>query len=187
MEEELKNAYDVIRKGGVILYPTDTIWGIGCDATHAEAIRRIHKLKQRPDARSMLVLIDSPDYLPHYVHELPEVALSLIEYSVKPLTIIYSGAKNVAPDLIAPDGTLGIRVTREAFSAQLCKLLKKPLVSTSANISGQPAPADFSEIGDEILRGVDYIVRYRQEEKQRHQASTLIRLGEGGTIKVIRE
>jgi L-threonylcarbamoyladenylate synthase len=134
----------------------------------------------------MLVLIDSPKYLSHYVEEAPDIALDLIELSVKPLTIIYSGAKNVSPALIAEDGTLGIRVTREAFSQQLCRLLKKPLVSTSANISGQPAPGNFSEICPEILRGVDYAVNYRQQEKQRNQASSIIRLGKGGAVKVIR-
>ncbi|MDR1526353.1 MAG: threonylcarbamoyl-AMP synthase [Dysgonamonadaceae bacterium] len=187
MEEELKKAYHIVAKGGIILYPTDTIWGIGCDATHAEAVQRIYNLKQRPDTRSMLVLIDSPEYLPYYVNECPDVALDLIKYSVKPLTVIYSGAKNVASNLIAEDGTLGIRVTREAFSGQLCQWLKKPLVSTSANISGQPAPANFSEISNEILMGVDYVVNYRQQEKQKRQASSIIRLGKGGVIKVIRE
>ena len=187
MEEELKKAYDIVRKGGIILYPTDTIWGIGCDATNEEAVQRIYNLKQRPDTRSMLVLIDSPEYLQHYVHELPDIALDLIELSVKPLTIIYSGARNVASNLIAQDGSLGIRVTREAFSQQLCRRLKKPLVSTSANISGQPAPANFSEIGDKILQGVDYVVNYRQQEKQKSQASSIVQLGEGGIVKVIRE
>jgi len=187
MEEELKKAYEIIRQGGIILYPTDTIWGIGCDAANAEAIQRIYDLKQRPDTRSMLVLIDSPEYLPHYVSELPEIAFDLIELSVKPLTIIYPGAQNVAPNLIAQDGSLGIRVTREAFSRQLCQRMKKPLVSTSANISGHPAPANFSEIEEEILRGVDYVVDYRQHEKQKSQASSIIQLGEGGIVKVIRE
>ncbi|GHV57934.1 threonylcarbamoyl-AMP synthase [Bacteroidia bacterium] len=187
MEEELKKAYDIVCKGGIILYPTDTIWGIGCDATNTEAVKRIYDLKQRPDSRSMLVLIDSPDYLSHYVNELPDIALDLVTLSIKPLTIIYSGAKNVASNLIAEDGTLGIRVTCESFSQQLCRLLKKPLVSTSANISGKAAPANFSEISREILQGVDYVVNYRQQEKQKSQASSIIRLGEGGIVKVIRE
>ena len=187
MEEDLERACDIVRKGGIILYPTDTIWGIGCDASNAEAVQRIYDLKQRSDTRSMLVLIDSPEYLPHYVREMPDIARDLIELSVKPLTIIYSGAQNVAPNLIAPDGSLGIRITREAFSQQLCRRMKSPLVSTSANISGQPAPANFSEIESEILRGVDYVVHYRQQEKQKNQASSIIQLGEGGIVKVIRE
>ena len=187
MEEELKKACNIIRKGGIILYPTDTIWGIGCDAANAEAVQRIYDLKQRSDSCAMLVLIDSPEYLPHYVRELPDIAGNLIELSVKPLTIIYSGAQNVAPNLIAADGSLGIRITRETFSQQLCRRLRKPLVSTSANISGQPAPANFSEIRDEILQGVDYVVDYRQQEKQKSQASSIIRLEKGGIVKVIRE
>jgi L-threonylcarbamoyladenylate synthase len=187
MEEELKKACEIILKGGIILYPTDTIWGIGCDASNAAAVQRIYDLKQRSDTRSMLVLIDSPEYLHLYVRELPDIAMELIELSVKPLTIIYSEAQNVASNLIAQDGSLGIRVTREAFSQALCQRIKKPLVSTSANISGQPAPANFSEIGSEILRGVDYVVHYRQQKKKKNQASSIIQLGEGGIVKVIRE
>jgi L-threonylcarbamoyladenylate synthase len=187
MEEELKKAYDTIRNGGIILYPTDTVWGIGCDASNAEAVRRIYDLKRRADGQSMLVLIESPDSLTHYVDEPPAVAWDLIELSNKPLTIIYSGAKNVAPNLIAKDGSLGIRVTREAFSGQLCRRLKTPLVSTSANISGQAAPANFSEIDTEILSGVDYVVNYRQQERQKRQSSSIIRLEENGIVKIIRE
>ena len=186
MEEELKKACEIIRKGGIILYPTDTIWGIGCDASNAAAVQRIYDLKQRSDTRSMLVLIDSPEYLHLYVRELPEIAMELIECSVKPLTIIYSEAQNVASNLMAQNGSLGIRVTREAFSQALCRRIKKPLVSTSANISGQPAPANFSEIASEILQGVDYVVNYRQQEKQKNQASSIIQLGKGGLVKVIR-
>jgi L-threonylcarbamoyladenylate synthase len=187
MEEDLKKALETLRKGGLILYPTDTIWGLGCDATRPEAVERIFNLKQRPANHSMLVLIDSPDYLPHYVTQVPDPAYDLIEYAVKPLTIIYSGAKNVAPNLIAPDGTLGIRVTREAFSSQLCRLLKRPIVSTSANLSGQPAPANFLEISDEIRRGVDHIVQYRQHDATRLQASSILRLDANGTIQIIRK
>ncbi|GHT76413.1 threonylcarbamoyl-AMP synthase [Bacteroidia bacterium] len=187
MEEEIKKACDVLRKGGIILYPTDTIWGIGCDAMNAEAVKRIYKIKQRPDSKSMLVLVDSAGLLENYVEELPEIAYDLVELADKPLTIIYSGARRVAPDLIAPDGTLGIRVTREEFSNRLCRQLKKPLVSTSANISGQPSPANFSEISEEIIRSVDYVVNYRQEETTKAQPSAIIRLEKGGLIKIIRE
>jgi L-threonylcarbamoyladenylate synthase len=187
VEEEIKKAYEIIRKGGVILYPTDTIWGIGCDATQPEAIKRIYEIKKRADSKSMLVLIDTPACLDYYVKELPDIAFDLIEYSDKPLTIIYSGARNVASDLIAPDGTLGIRVTKEEFSRRLCQRLKKPLVSTSANISKQPAPACFSEIKDEIIHSVDYVVNYRREETQKAKPSGIIRLSMGGLIKIIRE
>jgi L-threonylcarbamoyladenylate synthase len=187
MEEDLKQTLTIVRQGGIILYPTDTLWGIGCDATQPEAVRRIYALKQRSDTRSMLVLIDSPEYLTHYVERLPDAATDLVTLSAKPLTIIYSGAKNVAPQLIADDGSLGIRVTREAFSQQLCRRLKKPLVSTSANISGRPAPASFAEIDNEILRGVDYVVRYRQQEKQPCQASSILRLTTDGIVTIIRK
>jgi L-threonylcarbamoyladenylate synthase len=186
MKEELNKTIEVLQRGGIILYPTDTIWGIGCDATNEAAVERICAIKQREEAQAMLALIDSPDYLHHYV-DLPEIALELIECSVKPLTIIYPGGKNVASRLIAEDGTLGLRVTREEFSKQLCRILKRPIVSTSANVSGQPAPGNFSDISDEIIRLVDYAVHYRRQEKRISTASSIIRLGEGGIIKVIRE
>ena len=187
MEEELKKACEVLRKGGIILYPTDTIWGIGCDATNQEAVKRIYDIKQRADSKSMLVLVDSVESLEYYVDELPEIAFDLIELSEKPMTIIYSGAQHVASNLIAPDGTLGIRVTREKFSQQLCRRLKNPLVSTSANISGEPSPCNFSEISEEIRRLVDYVVDYRQKETTKAQPSSIIRLGKGGLIQIIRE
>jgi L-threonylcarbamoyladenylate synthase len=186
MQEDIRKALSVVRQGGIILYPTDTVWGIGCDATQAKAVERIYALKRRPEVRSMLALIDSEEYLSHYVEPVPAVAYDLIACTYTPLTIIYSGARNVAPNLIAEDGTLGIRVTREAFSQGLCQALRKPLVSTSANLSGGTTPACFSEIGGEILRGVDYIVRYRQEEKGRQRPSSILQLGENGTVKIIR-
>ena len=187
MIEELKKTCDILRKGGIILYPTDTIWGIGCDATNVEAVKRIYSIKQREDSKSMLVLIDSAELLDYYVEDVPEIAQSLIELSEKPVTIIYSQAKNVAPNLIASDGSLGIRVTGEEFSNSLCRLLKRPIVSTSANISGQPAPAFFDEISQEIIDAVDYVVEYRRNDKTKKQASSIIKLDKGGLIKVIRE
>ena len=187
MIEEVKKTCDILRKGGIILYPTDTIWGIGCDATNIEAVKRIYSIKQREDSKSMLVLIDSVELLDYYVDEVPEIAQSLIELSEKPVTIIYSQAKNVAPNLIASDGSLGIRVTGEEFSNSLCRLLKRPIVSTSANISGQPAPAFFDEISQEIIDAVDYVVEYRRNDKTKKQASSIIKLDKGGLIKVIRE
>jgi L-threonylcarbamoyladenylate synthase len=187
MEEEIKKADAVLRAGGVILYPTDTIWGIGCDATNEEAVRRIYEIKKRSESKSMLVLLDSSAKLGFYVEEVPDIALDLIEISDKPLTVIYSGAKNVARNLIAEDGTLGIRITNEAFSKKLCQKLKKPLVSTSANVSGQPAPILFSAIRPEIINSVDYVVNYRRDDKQTFQPSGIIQVGKGGLIKVIRE
>ena len=187
MEEEIKKACDVLLKGGIILYPTDTIWGIGCDATNSEAVKKIYEIKKRADSKAMLVLIDSTAKLDYYVGDFPEIALDLIELSEKPLTIIYSGARNVAPNLIAEDGSLGIRVSKEEFSKKLCQRLKKPLVSTSANISGMPSPANFSEISPEVINAVDYVVNYRREETQKAQPSGIIKLEKGGVVTVIRE
>jgi L-threonylcarbamoyladenylate synthase len=187
MEEEIRNAFEAVRKGGIILYPTDTVWGIGCDATNPEAVKRIYTIKQRADSKSMLVLIDSAAFLDYYVEDFPEIAFDLIDLSDKPLTIVYSNARNVALDLIAPDGSLGIRVTKEEFSQKLCRRLRKPLVSTSANISGQAVPGNFSEISQEIIKAVDYVVNYRREEKQKAKPSSIIQLGKGGLVKVIRE
>ncbi|MCL1934733.1 MAG: L-threonylcarbamoyladenylate synthase [Candidatus Azobacteroides sp.] len=187
MVDDLNKACEVLQKGGVILYPTDTIWGLGCDATSEDAVKRIYKIKRRSDSKSMLTLLDSPTRLVRYVDDLPEIAISLIEDSNKPLTIIYSGAKNLAPNLIASDGTVGIRITREAFSQKLCRQFGKPIVSTSANFSGEPAPANFSEINNEIFRLVDYVVNYRRDEMQKSKPSSIIRLDKDGVIKIIRE
>ncbi len=153
-----------MNEGGVILYPTDTIWGIGCDATNEEAVRRVYQIKQRSDSKAMLVLVDSPVKVDFYVQDVPEVAWDLIEVADKPLTIIYSGARNLASNLIAEDGSVGIRVTNEEFSKRLCQQFRKAIVSTSANISGQPSPANYSEITEELKSMVDYVVGYRQEE-----------------------
>ena len=153
-----------MREGGVILYPTDTIWGIGCDATNEDAVRRVYEIKQRQDSKAMLVLVDSSVKVDFYVQDVPEVAWDLIDLADKPLTIIYSGARNLAANLLAEDGSVGIRVTNEDFSKRLCQQFRKAVVSTSANISGQPSPRNFSEISEEVKSAVDYIVGYRQEE-----------------------
>ena len=174
-------------EGGVILYPTDTIWGIGCDATNEEAVRRVYEIKQRSDSKAMLVLVDSPVKVDFYVQDVPEVAWDLIELADKPLTIIYSGARNLAPNLLAEDGSVGIRVTSEAFSKRLCQQFRKAIVSTSANVSGQPSPGNFSEISEDIKSAVYYIVVYRHEETGRPKPSSIIKLGKGGVIKIIRE
>lgn len=169
------------------MYPTDTIWGIGCDATNEEAVRRVYEIKHRADSKAMLVLVDSPVKVDFYVSDVPDVAWDLIELTTKPLTIIYSGARNLAPNLLAEDGSVGIRVTQETFSMQLCRQFRKAIVSTSANISGQPSPASFSEISEDIKRAVDYIVNYRQEETGHPKPSSIIKLGQGGVINIIRE
>jgi L-threonylcarbamoyladenylate synthase len=187
MQEDIRKACEVMRNGGIILYPTDTIWGIGCDATNEEAVKKIYKLKQRDDSKSMLVLLDNPVKLQYYVTDVPEIAWNLIELTDKPLTIIYEGARNLAAALIAADGTIGIRITGELFSRELCRQFRKPIVSTSANISGQPAPARFSQISREIIDGVDYVVKYRQKEQTDTKTSSIIRLARNGTIQIIRK
>lgn len=176
-----------MREGGVILYPTDTIWGIGCDATNEEAVRRVYEIKQRADSKAMLVLVDSAVKVDFYVQDVPDVAWDLIELADKPLTIIYSGARNLASSLLAEDGSVGIRVTNEAFSKRLCQQFRKAIVSTSANVSGQPSPQNFSEISSEIKEAVDYIVNYRREETDKAKPSSIIKLDKGGVIKIIRQ
>lgn len=176
-----------MREGGVILYPTDTIWGIGCDATNEDAVRRVYEIKQRQDSKAMLVLVDSSVKVDFYVRDVPEVAWDLIDLVDKPLTIIYSGARNLAANLLAEDGSVGIRVTNEDFSKRLCQQFRKAIVSTSANISGQPSPKNFSEISEEVKSAVDYIVGYRQEEISNPKPSSIIKLDKGGVIKIIRE
>ena len=176
-----------MRDGGVILYPTDTILGIGCDATNEDAVRRVYEIKQRQDSKAMLVLVDSSVKVDFYVRDVPEVAWDLIDLADKPLTIIYSGARNLAANLLAEDGSVGIRVTNEDFSKRLCQQFRKAIVSTSANISGQPSPKNFSEISEEVKSAVDYIVGYRQEEMSNPKPSSIIKLDKGGVIKIIRE
>ena len=176
-----------MREGGVILYPTDTIWGIGCDATNEDAVRRVYEIKQRQDSKAMLVLVESSVKVDFYVRDVPEVAWDLIDLADKPLTIIYSGARNLAANLLAEDGSVGIRVTNEDFSKRLCQQFRKAIVSTSANISGQPSPKNFSEISEEVKSAVDYIVGYRQEEISNPKPSSIIKLDKGGVIKIIRE
>ncbi|MDR2057307.1 MAG: threonylcarbamoyl-AMP synthase [Dysgonamonadaceae bacterium] len=187
MDEDIEKACEVLRKGGLILYPTDTIWGIGCDATREEAVERVYEIKKRSDSKSLLVLLDSVAKLNFYVDDLPDIALDLIEVSDQPLTIVYSGAKNIAPNLIAGDGTLGVRITNEKFSRELCRRFKKPLVSTSANISGQPAPENFAKINDEIIRSVDYTVNYKKNDNRIARPSAIIKVSPGGLIQIIRK
>lgn len=184
--EDLRRAVECLKQGGLILYPTDTIWGIGCDARNSEAVKRIFELKQRADSKSMLVLVNNEAALERIVDDIPEVAWQLLEAAVEPLTVIYDDAHGVAPELIAEDGSLGVRITKENFSKQLAQRLGAPLVSTSANISGEKAPASFSEISEAILLGVDYVVKYRQEENIGHKPSNIIKLGKNGLIKIIR-
>jgi L-threonylcarbamoyladenylate synthase len=187
MHDEIKKAVEVLRSGGVILYPTDTVWGLGCDATNPEAVKRIFDIKKRADAKAMLVLVDNPARIQGYVEEVPEMAWELIDVSEKPLTIIYPQAKNLAKNLIADDKSIGIRVTKESFSKLLCERFRIPVVSTSANVSGEPTPANFSQISAEIKSAVDYVVNYRQNDTAQPKPSSIIKLGIGNVIQIIRE
>ena len=187
METEIKNALEVLKKGGIILYPTDTIWGIGCDATNIEAVKKIYEIKEREDSKSMLILIDDVGRIPSYIETMPDIAWDLIELSNKPLTIIFPGAKNLANNLISKEKTIGIRVTSEAFTKKLIQRFKRPIVSTSANISGTPGPANFGQIDNLIKNRVDYIVNYRQDETTEFAPSSIIQLGVNGEVKIIRE
>lgn len=184
--EDIKKACQVMQDGGVILYPTDTIWGIGCDATNEEAVRRVYEIKHRADSKAMLVLVDSAVKVDFYVQDVPAVAWDLLDVADKPLTIIYSGARNLASNLLAEDGSVGIRVTGEEFSKALCFRFRKAIVSTSANVSGQPSPRTFAEISDEIKNAVDYVVEARRTESGPARPSSIIKLGQGGEVKIIR-
>lgn len=185
--DDLREALGVMNRGGVILYPTDTIWGLGCDATDEAAVQRIYQIKRRIDSKALITLVDSEAKLQNYVREVPEVAWDLIELSTRPLTIVFDGARNLAPNLLADDGSVAIRITREPFSRELCMRMKRAVVSTSANISGCPAPRSFSEIPEEIKAAVDYVCTSRRDETQTPPASSIIKLGCGGEVKVIRE
>ncbi len=184
--DDIKRAVEVMNNGGVILYPTDTVWGIGCDATNVEAVKKVYEIKRRTDSKALITLVDSEAKVGFYVRDIPAVAWDVIEYNTKPTTIIFDGARNLASNLLAEDGSVGIRITREAFSKELCFRFRKAIVSTSANISGEPAPQCFDEISEEILHAVDYVVKYRQKDLSKAKPSTIIKLGARGEVKIIR-
>lgn len=186
-EEDIKNAVAALRRGGVILYPTDTVWGIGCDATNADAVRRVYEIKRREDSKAMICLVDSADRVQRYVQNVPEVAWDIFDLASKPTTIILDGAKNLAPNLIAADGSIALRVTQEEFSKQLCYRFQKALVSTSANISGEPAAQNYRDISEEILNAVDYVCWSRRQEHKPHQPSSIIKLSPSGDVAIIRK
>ncbi len=186
LNQAVKQAVDVMRKGGVILYPTDTVWGLGCDATNEKAVAKVYAIKQRNDAKALITLTDNENILSYFMKEVPEIAYDLIECADKPLTIIYPNAKNLAPNLLAEDGSVGIRVTREEVSATLCQRMRTPIVSTSANISGEPTPQTFSEITNAIKDQVDFIMPLRQDDNTPHEPSGIIKLFANGTFKMIR-
>lgn len=176
-----------MRKGGVILYPTDTVWGIGCDATNAEAVAKVYKIKQRDDSKAMICLVDSDARLQRYVRNVPAVAWDLFDCADKPTTVILDGAVNLAPNLIAEDGSIALRITNEPFSKELCYRFQKAIVSTSANISGEPAAQNYCDISPEILNAVDYVCWSRRQEHKPHAPSSIIRLGMGGEVEIIRK
>ena len=182
-EEDIKKAVEVLRKGGVILYPTDTVWGIGCDATNTEAVAKVYKIKQRDDSKAMICLVDSAMRMQQYVRNVPNVAWDLMELATKPTTLILDDAVNLAPNLIAEDGS----VTTEPFSKELCYRFQKALVSTSANISGEPAAANYKDISEELLNAVDYVCWSRRQEHKPHTPSSIIKLNKDGEVTVIRK
>lgn len=190
-EQDIKNAVEVLRNGGVILYPTDTVWGIGCDATNAEAVKRVYEIKQRDDSKAMICLVDSDARLQRYVRNVPDVAWQLIDSlqdtDSKPTTLILDGAVNLAPNLMAEDGSIALRITNEPFSKELCFRFQKALVSTSANISGQPAAQNYCDIAPELLEAVNYVCWSRRQEHKPHQPSSIIRLRQDGEVTIIRK
>ncbi len=184
--EEVHKAFEVIQNGGIILYPTDTVWGIGCDATNAEAVKKIYALKQREETKSMIVLMNGEKMMYNVFKDIPEVAWQILDLSEKPTTLILDNPRNVAANLIADDKTLGVRIVKEPFCFKLMERMKKPLVSTSANISGQPTPKSFKEISPEIINGVDYVVNLHRD-KICDKPSTIIKLTSDSQVKIIRK
>lgn len=184
--QEVAKALSVLLKGGIMLYPTDTIWGIGCDASNEEAIDRVFKLKQRDPNKSVVLLLENPNQLYRYVKEVPSIAYELIAYAEKPLTIVFSNAVNLPPTLIHQDGSIAIRIVKHAFCQQLLKKFKKPLVSTSANLSGQGSPRCFQDVNPIIIRGVDHVVDAGQDTAKNNQASTIIKVESNGRFQFIR-
>lgn len=185
-ESDIVQCLKTLSSGGLILYPTDTVWGIGCDATNADAVKKVYQLKQRDDSKAMIVLIDSTDHLDHYVVDVPMIARELIDVAVKPLTIIYEGAYNLAPNVLGDQDSVGIRIPNDEFCHRLCERFGKPIVSTSANVSGHPTAKTFADIDASIVQGVDYAVQYRRDDTSRHQPSNIILLSRDGTFKIIR-
>lgn len=183
---DLRQALQTIRQGGVILYPTDTVWGLGCDATNADAVARIYEIKRRSESKALILLVDSITRAQNYVVDFPEIAFDLLDVAVSPTTIIYDKAKNLPDNIVAEDGSIAIRVTSELFSNALCAAAHVPLVSTSANISGELSPGCFAEISPEIIGAVDYVVKFRQDDVTKANPSSIIKLGASGQVRVIR-
>ena len=186
LKDEVIKALKVVQDGGIILYPTDTIWGIGCDAANTAAIEKIYRLKQRDETKSMIILLDTENKLESYISEVNPLAYDLIEYAENPLTLVMPGAKNISPALISSDGSVGIRISKHPFCQQLIQRLRKPLVSTSANISGKPSPQYFAQIAPEMIEGVDYVVDIDQHDMEIKNPSTIMKLAPNGSFEFIR-
>lgn len=185
--DDIRNALKVLRTGGVIIYPTDTVWGLGCDATNGEAVKRIFSIKKRAESKSLIILVNSPEMLTRYVDNPPEVALQMAELADSPLTIVYDRGRNLAEGVASADGSVGIRVCADPFCDELITALRKPLVSTSANISGSDASAVFDEISEELKEAVDYVCLWRQDDRSRAKASSVIRVSGNGVVKILRD
>lgn len=186
MQNQLKETLHHLKKGNTILYPTDTVWGVGCDATNYDAVTKIYNLKQRDNSKAMICLVSDFKMLEYYIEDIPEVAYNILKYANKPTTIIYDKPRRISENIVAPNNTLAIRVVREGFANALIKAFKKPIVSTSANISGQPTPKSYSKISNAILKGVDYVVNLPNESKKT-TPSSIIKLTNDGVVTVIRE
>lgn len=186
-KDDIDRAVAVMKRGGIILYPTDTVWGIGCDATRSDAVKRIYELKRRTDHKALIVMLGDANHLDRYVDEIPDAAAQLLDAAVEPLTIIYDRGRNLAPELLGPDGSVGIRITAERVSQTLCNSLRRPLVSTSANISGRPSPRRFADISPEIIDGVDYVIESRRDDTIETKPSSIIKVSSDNSIKIIRK
>ena len=184
---DIAEAVRVMKQGGVILYPTDTVWGIGCDATNAEAVKRVYEIKKRDDSKALICLIDSDKRISRYIRNVPDVAWDLLNLPTKPTTVILDNASGLAKNLVAEDGSIAMRITREAFSKELCYRMQKPIVSTSANISGQPAAQNYRDIAPELLEAVDYVCKSRRNEHEPHVPSSIIKLAGNGEVIIIRK
>ena len=184
--DDVRQACEVMRRGGIILYPTDTVWGIGCDATNAEAVARVYSIKHREDNKAMICLVDSEARLQRYVRDVPSVAWDIIELATRPTTVILDNATGLADNLVAADGSIAVRVTAEPFSRELCRRLQRPVVSTSANISGRPPAQNYSDIDPQLIAAVDYVCTSRRQETGQHTPSAIIRLHSNGEVKVVR-
>jgi L-threonylcarbamoyladenylate synthase len=186
-DEDIRQCIKVLREGGVILYPTDTIWGLGCDATNQAAVEKIYMIKERHESKSLIILVNCDTMLERYIREMPSAAAQILEVTDTPVTIIYPFCRNLAPAVIAEDGSAGIRIPDDDFCSELITRFRKPVVSTSANKSGTSTPSFFDEISEDIISSADYVVRYRQEDRQKRSASPVIKVEVNGVIKIIRK